>query len=161
MGLGIYFFFAQEHKQRDDLTAFGLWLIGFTYITVNSYVKAFPLFQEWKSTSMLAAPYAYAILYLIFRSCSTLKLSRLSSLGRASYHIYLVQMAYYIFVRPAMNHHRTLFEPPVFHLLNVATAVTFCLSVGYLFYLLEGAIRPYLIRGFLRITSGLSSDARA
>ena len=76
----------------------------------------------------------------------------LSEIGKASYHIFLVQMVYYHFEFGKMFEGLSV-------ALQVVCNVAFCLSVGYLFYFAEqkGKNQQFLmVRNFVKNKGNVS-----
>lgn len=140
LGFGIYLSF--QKQERKELSTFIFLSIGLAYIVINAYVFTFPLFQNWKSTSMFCAPFAYSLIYFGMFRFSQIKHRKYLILGQASYHIYLTQMVFYAFQGEAiMKGHIPSINSPISDFLSALIIVGICFSVGLGFYFIETRIR--------------------
>lgn len=140
LGFGIYLSFQKQEKK--ELSTFIFLSIGLAYIVINAYVFTFPLFQNWKSTSMFCAPFAYSLIYFGMFRFSQIKHRKYLILGQASYHIYLTQMVFYAFQGEAIvKGHIPSINSPISDFLSALIIVVICFSVGLGFYFIETRIR--------------------
>lgn len=102
IAFGCYLYLHPEHRvKRYQMWA--MFLAGLAYIVaVFGFERELILFGYWKTTAMPVAFYIFPIVILLFRKFyhSTIPgvLGRLLTwIGKASYHIFLVQMVYYHF----------------------------------------------------------------
>lgn len=102
IAFGCYLYLHPEHRvKRYQMWA--MFLAGFAYIVaVFGFDQELVLFGYWKTTAMPVAFYIFPIVILLFRKFyhSTIPGvfgSLLTWIGKASYHIFLVQMVYYHF----------------------------------------------------------------
>lgn len=102
IAFGCYLYLHPEHRvKRYQMWA--MFLAGLSYIVaVFKFDRELILFGYWKTTAMPVAFYIFPIVILLFRKFyhSTIPgvFGRLLTLiGKASYHIFLVQMVYYHF----------------------------------------------------------------
>lgn len=102
IAFGCYLYLHPEHRVKR----YQLWtmfLIGLAYIVaVLGFEKDLMLFEYWKTTAMPVAFYIFPIVILLFRKFYHSKIpgklgKLLTWIGKASYHIFLVQMVYYHF----------------------------------------------------------------
>lgn len=138
LAMGCYLYFHLKEEKKYPLPIWSLipgFLVGFGFIVWVYQLENQPeltLFRFWTRTSMLTAFYIFPIIYLLFRYLKNRQIPGiagvvLSEIGKASYHIFLVQMLYYEF-----------FDDILFPL-HPAVPVTVgnvlvCLTVGYGFY---------------------------
>lgn len=141
LAMGCYLYFHLKDKKKYPLPVWILVLefaVGFSFIV---WVYQFQnqseleLFRFWTRTSMLTAFYIFPIVYLLFRCFMDKKITgktgeMLSEIGKASYHIFLVQMVYFEFFADALVPFN---QPVLVSVINIAV----CVTVGYGFYLLE------------------------
>lgn len=121
-------------KKRNPVIAFG-GCAGCIFIILVKYAGYSPeILRYWSGTSFLAAMYIMPLMgkLLVSPVCASLRCGSLERLGRASYHIFLVQMMYYCFL-----------SEPIYRIIKIRAAalvvdVCLCLFGGYLFYLAEG-----------------------
>ena len=102
IAFGCYLYLHPEHRvKRYQMCA--MFLAGLAYIiAVFGFDQELVLFGYWKTTAMPIAFYIFPIVILLFRKFyhSTIPGalgSLLTWIGKASYHIFLVQMVYYHF----------------------------------------------------------------
>lgn len=102
IAFGCYLYLHPEHRvKRYQMWA--MFLAGLAYIiAVFGFDKELVLFGYWKTTAMPIAFYIFPIVILLFRRFyhSTIPGALgglLTWIGKASYHIFLVQMVYYHF----------------------------------------------------------------
>lgn len=102
IAFGCYLYLHPEHRvKRYQMWA--MFLAGLAYIVaVFGFDQELVLFGYWKTTAMPVAFYIFPIVVLLFRKFyhSTIPgvFGRLLTwIGKASYHIFLVQMVYYHF----------------------------------------------------------------
>lgn len=102
IALGCYIY-VNKGKKVEWKMLVGMFLMGLSYI-IFLFKQGEPLilFKYWKGTAMPIALYIFPIMMLLFKlfyECHIQGIPRtiLSCIGKASYHIYLVQMVYYHF----------------------------------------------------------------
>ncbi len=141
LGFGIYLAFSLKER-KDDVIAIIFFFIGLVYILVNAYIVQFPLFQEWKSTSMLCSPFAYGVMYYLMKWFSHVKYHNCFVIGRASYHIFLTQMVFYGFGGNILwRNLLPMSSSPFCEIMGAAISIMICVPVGLLFYFVETSIR--------------------
>ncbi|MDD6057466.1 MAG: acyltransferase [Clostridiales bacterium] len=102
IAFGCYLYLYPKHRVKRYQMIF-MFLLGMAYlVAVFGFEKDLPLFPYWKTTAMPVAFYIFPIVILLFRKFyhSTIKGGAgrlLAWIGKASYHIFLVQMVYYHF----------------------------------------------------------------
>lgn len=137
IGFGIFLGCVKKSK-RNNIIAFTFFAAGLSYIIINTYVYPCFLFKAWKSTSMFVAPYVYSILYFAINNIDIKKPKKVYQLGKATYHIFLVQMVYFIF---AMKLYIVLEESEI---LYVTISIILCVISGYIFYLFDNKLKNIL-----------------
>lgn len=102
IAFGCYLYLHPEHRvKRCQMVS--MFIIGFAYIVaVFGFDRELILFEYWKTTAMPVAFYIFPIVIMLFRRFydRTIPgvLGKLFTwIGKASYHIFLVQMVYYHF----------------------------------------------------------------
>lgn len=102
IAFGCYLYLYPEHRvKRSQMTA--MFLVGFAYlVVVFGFDKKLPLFGYWKTTALPVAFYIFPIVILLFRKFYHSRIpgkagELLTRMGKASYHIFLIQMVYYHF----------------------------------------------------------------
>lgn len=144
IGLGIYFSMSKGRK-KDDIIAAILLTIGAVFITINSYIRPFSLFQAWKTTSMLCVPFAYGLVYFLKKAFGNISYRKAFIIGRASLHIYLVQMIFYGFDGEDLLNAAFGFMPTALCcIFKIIAAIAICVSLGLLFFISETKLRGAL-----------------
>jgi len=116
-----------ENREHNWLWELIACLVGFTFIVGYSYYGVrLPFFVFWTGTSCVAAFYILPLIrYVVQRM--TFSFPVFSVLGRASFNIFLVQMAYYAFV--------DMFGVTVgIPLVDLGIVAIVCCCIGVLFY---------------------------
>lgn len=141
LAMGCYLYFHFKDEKKYPLSAWSLlpgFVVGFSFIVWVYQLENQPeleLFRFWTRTSMLTAFYIFPIIYLLFHYLKNKKIPGkagvfLSEIGKASYHIFLVQMVYFEFFDDILF--------PMHPAIPVTMGnVVVCVAVGYGFYLLE------------------------
>ncbi len=149
LGLGVYLA-VNRYKRKDDVIALLFILIGFAGITLNQYFLEIPLFRDWKSTSMICAPYVYGIMYFLTKWFSDMEYKKVYSIGKMTWHIYLVQLIYYGF-GANMLYDRLFPEPSVFErIIQIAISLLVCISVGGIFFYLDLMFKKKVVLPLLK-----------
>lgn len=145
LGCGIYLGMQEEKGKKEDVTA-GLFLfLGLFYVIVNTFIYEFPIFDTWSSSSMFVAFFAYGFVYFMMKRFSGIGYRKIFVFGKASYHIFLVQMLFYFFYGNEILITITRALPaPVAIPLQVVLALLITFPVGLLFYYLETKLRKAL-----------------
>lgn len=100
IAFGSYLFLKKE-KTIPIPALFGMVLIGLCYLVSFNYMKLdWPIFRFWPWSALPVAFFIFPFVYLALHSFGALELpgfagKALSFIGKASYHIFLVQMLYY------------------------------------------------------------------
>lgn len=133
IGFGIYLAKIEQNK-KADVGAIICLIYGIIFEIVNLR-NPVVLFQSWKSTSMLCAPYAYGIMYLLMRIKHPLKETFFSTVGQISYEMFLTQMVFFSFGGGSAVYRIFKFIPsPLNHILEAVVAIVLCFIVGYVFH---------------------------
>ena len=139
--LGITFYYFKEKIKLNHVLLLGIW--SFMYIYSISYLGyKVKLFTYWTGTSLPVAFYPFLLIYL-FKKVDKLKINdRLKNtviiIGKASYHIYLVQMFYYFM--PISNSLIAKFGLKATLFFNELI----CITIGIAFYKIESIIINFL-----------------
>ena len=125
---------------KEAINNISLWLcftVGFTYIIVFKYLGATPVvIKYWVGTSLLASLYILPLFQVIFID---IKCKILELLGKASYNIFLVQMAYFC-VSDA------IYELVPNRVLQLIINVLVCCTLGLAFYYVENPVKSAVIK---------------
>lgn len=157
IALGCYLFFFTQKKISVWILLL-MMTLGSGYLVAVYYEGYEPrLFTYWTRTCMITALYIFPIVYLLFHYCMDFKIHGkigeiLSEIGKASYHIFLVQMVYYHFEFGKMFAGLSV-------ALQVICNVAFCLSIGYLFYFIEQKGKRkqnFFVRNFVKNKGNVS-----
>ncbi len=102
LAFGCYIYLHPEHRmKKKELIA--MLMIGLTYILIEFELEVnLFLFEKWSTTAMPVALYIFPLVILLFRKFYDKKIPGIfgevfALTGKASYHIFLVQMVYYHF----------------------------------------------------------------
>lgn len=114
LGFGCYMFFhlREEHNKEGErkypmkrwvlaaLFAFGLWFLLYMYYP-GYHASSMHIMRYWTKTAMPVACYIFPLIFLLMKYGQNWKMRGLhvffSEIGKASYHIFLVQMLYFKF----------------------------------------------------------------
>lgn len=102
IAFGCYLYLHPEHRVKK-YQMLAMFLVGFGYlVAVFGFDTEFVIFDYWKTTAMPVAFYIFPIVILLFRRfyhkiIPGIVGTALTQIGKASYHIFLVQMVYYHF----------------------------------------------------------------
>ncbi|MBO4950288.1 MAG: acyltransferase [Clostridia bacterium] len=138
LALGCYLYI-----YRDKLGKWYKWLfffaVGAGYIYLINYTSYHRvIFTYWQRTSMIAMLYITPLFLLGLVKLKNVKFSLLENLGKASYHILMVQILYYNFFAPLV------WTAPKNVIPNDAVGfvigLVICLGGGYGYYKLYGLI---------------------
>lgn len=114
-----------------------MFFIGAFYIWLISYTDYKPvLFNRWYTTSMMTVFYIAPIYILGQNLLKNMRCRWIEELGKASYHIFLVQIIYYNYVSPHLNLE--------IRMLKMLLGVVLSLGFGYGYYLLYNKVRARL-----------------
>lgn len=141
LAMGCYLYFHLKNEKKYPLPIWLLILaftVGFSFIVWVYQLenqRELELFRFWTRTSMPTAFYIFPIICLLFYYLKNKKIpgkagTILSEIGKASYHIFLIQMVYFEFFDDV------LFPLHPAALVTIGNVVV-CVALGYGFYLLE------------------------
>jgi len=117
----------------------GLFLAGAVYVYVINYTSYHRvIFTTWHQTSMIAALYIAPIFMLGLKHLKNAVFKPLEEIGKASYHILMVQILYYNFFAPLVWTAPKSVIPNDF--IGFTIGLIFCLAFGYGYYRLYGFI---------------------
>ena len=115
-------------------------IIGLSYLIVFNYTGLQPLIMtKWTNTSMIAVMFIYPLTKWLI-SKNLLKNSIIELLGKASFNIFLAQMAYY-YVGDGIIF-RTISSP----FLQIVANIVICCSTGLVFYFIETPITKNIVK---------------
>jgi peptidoglycan/LPS O-acetylase OafA/YrhL len=157
IALGVYvadeFFSTGRINLRSGKNRFILVLfpVAVFYLILSIFfAQPCPLFPPWGIQNILSFAYPFVLTVLFINYYPVLKIpnrisTTINSLGRASYHIFLVQMLYFGF-----NLSFVKFITGSHYAAGLASAViidlALTLTAGYIFYLLQIRIEPFVRR---------------
>ena len=145
IGFGIYLKLQDKYDRKSDTFALICFILGLIYMIINGYVYRFKVFGDWSTSSMLVAPFAYGFVYFMMKHFSDVKYHRVFVFGRASYHIFLVQLMFFYFLGNIILYKLYGALPtPISLALQCITSIIFTFSLGYLFYRFETKLRRRL-----------------
>jgi peptidoglycan/LPS O-acetylase OafA/YrhL len=110
---------------------------------------ATPFFRpEWETQNILSFFYPLTIVIFLlnyykyfFRIMNKRVIALIQTIGKASYHIFTFQIAYFVYVSPfahgLINSGKNLLPVTILELMMIAVALIFTIAVGFLFYRLE------------------------
>lgn len=133
-------YFAIGKKKLNLATNFILTAVGIVYIIVYKYIAVTPIIMVyWTGTSMIACMLVVPISDKLIHF-DKLKFKPIELLGKASYNIFLVQMAYY-----------GLFANYVYSVIHnsfmqIIASLIICVVLGIAFYYLETSLTKKLLR---------------
>ncbi|MDD4690406.1 MAG: acyltransferase [Eubacteriales bacterium] len=142
VALGCWFYFKDfqiSKKLCAVMFSLGLGFIVIKHLGYKPYV-----FKMWADTCMLVAMYIFPIVACIIMKYKDYSsdgvISRVTtSIGNASYHIFLVQMIYYNIFYPYVL---KAFNTPI---INIPLNIVICCAVGMGFYRIEKGISKRII----------------
>lgn len=133
--------FAHNQQIKNKLILLVSFIFGITYILLKSYTSInIPFDNGWGAFPCLSTFYLFPIFYFSYKKLNdkTIKFkffdTIFSLLGKASWHIFLVQMIYYT----CINNESIYKELPL--MLNIFINIGSCSIIGILFYKLESSI---------------------
>ena len=124
--------------------------VFFTYLICYRGNNLF-LQEGWAGTSLLPSLMIFPIFYWVRKL--QLRCKPLELIGKASYHIFLVQMVYFQFssiIYPMMK--RRALQTPV--------SIVVCILVGIAFYCIEKPITKLVVRAYRKMISLIDADVQ-
>ncbi|SHI97899.1 acyltransferase family protein [Parasporobacterium paucivorans] len=100
IALGTWLYFNKNVRIKKSTLAI-MFAVGLSYLLLLQYTDfRLRIFNFWQYTCMITAFYIFPIFYLVFRKFRKIRMNSFVSdilmlIGKASFHIYLVQMLYY------------------------------------------------------------------
>jgi len=133
------FLYLHPDKRLHKRTLVSMMLIGVEYLVLYHNGVHFPIFKYWSPTVMPTDFYIIPVVVILFRLFYHSQIPGrigqiLETMGKASYHIFLVQMVYYHFDLGG----------PIFAMhwgIQIVLNVLITVSVGIAYYQLENYIR--------------------
>ena len=114
-------------------------VVGIVYIFLFEYFGFTPVITTyWTHTSLFAVLFIMPIAAVLLLN-DKIKCKPIELLGKASYNIFLVQMLYY-------NVASIIYGAIENRVLQLLLNIVICVSVGFLFYLVETPITKYFIK---------------
>lgn len=150
IAFGAYLYQNREKRLSPALGWTSL-ALGAAYIVANQYFGiSFSFFPHWQGTCMLAALFALPVAAVLLRA--EWKFAPLELVGRASYHIYLTQMVFFIFAAgrvSALVANRALV---------LALSIVLSLGCGLVFYYVERPVGRAIARAVDAYLSRYEAD---
>lgn len=125
-------------------------LVGGIFIWACSYGGYTPhIVKHWTRTSFIAVLFIIPCIGLVLKSekCRHMKCPPLEFLGKASYHIFLIQMFFYQFLAYPLS--LRMDGRPI--LLRLLISVVTSIGFGIIFYMIESGITKLLIKGIHKL----------
>ncbi len=145
IAVGVYIAIGDLEKQGKGkicLLSIGCLVIGAAFIYLFAYTSYIPkILIYWKGTSFVTCLFIVPVLGWIVRKVR-FGFKPLEVIGKASFHIFLVQMVYYNYIWEMY-----LLIPDV--LTHLLVSMVNCVLVGLVFYYLETKLSQFIIRKFL------------
>ncbi len=134
LSLGCYMYIYRDKKEK-----WYKWLmffaVGAAYTYVVNYISYSRLiFTYWFRTSMISMLYITPMFLLGIRYMKNVRIALIENLGKASYHILMVQILYYNFLAPLVWHASR--NKIINDFWGMAISLVICLGGGYAYYLL-------------------------
>lgn len=152
VALGCYMYFHFQDRKKYPLPTLALILMFVAGLSFSVSVYQFgfkpPIFKFWTKTAMPVALYIFPIVYILIDKCGHKQLPRpfhhfFSEIGKASYHIFLIQMIYY----RLFDH---IVFPPKPAIPVVCGNLVISLAFGYCYYLLESKLSKWILEKIKR-----------
>lgn len=134
-GISIFDKYKNEKQIKNKWIYIICAILGAAYIITVGYLDFTPkiLFTDWAATAMPTALYLVpVILLLLFKFSEKEAKPIFTIIGKASYHIYLVQMLYFGIVMHRLN----ISKPSV----NFMIAIVFSVPLGLILYFAENQV---------------------
>lgn len=137
--------FAHNKLFKNTIVLNSLLIIGILWISLTSYVNTnLPFNNGWGVFPCLSTFYLFPVFYYFYNKLNDKTLSNkffdtiFSLLGKASWHIFLVQMVYYT----CINNDSLFKNLPL--VLNILINIGICSIIGILFYEVESLLTKKL-----------------
>ena len=134
--------FLYKNKEREIKLRWGIISVvtGTLFILATQYKGYEPLIIiYWKGTSLFASLFIIPILSIIIKKAN-LNCVLVELFGKASFHICLVQIIFYVFFA---EYFYSLYDNRFLHLI---IALTICLSTGCLFWVVEQGLNKWIVQ---------------
>lgn len=133
-------YFAIGKKRINKVIWIGMCVIGIAFIILFKYFSLSTfVFNYWTGTSMIASFYIISIAKCLLRA-NKLHCKPIELLGKASYNVFLVQMAYYGICAQMVY---SAVQNPV---LQIVISMIICVSAGLGFYFLEDPLTKRVMK---------------
>lgn len=126
-GMYVYLHSEQIKEKLNYVKLIGSMILGAIYIYIviyTSYQEV--IIQNWENTSMMCAFWIVPIFMILYKHFQEMKDRKIYIIGRASFHIFLVQM---VFID-----NRELFLKGMGNLENAIVNILICVPLGLIFY---------------------------
>ena len=134
---GAYHYIALGKKISIPI-AIGMFCCGFLFLCAYQFIGYEPRYViHWTGTSFLASMYVVPVVWLLIKKCR-LRFAPVEFLGRASYHIFVMQMLYYYAVAPLV------YQSVQSRKLQLLVSMGCSLCSGILFYFVETPLSKFL-----------------
>lgn len=137
IAIGAYAFVYKNELNLNKFIVFSF--IGLSFIILYHYFNYIPeILSYWTSTCVIAS--MWIIPFVLFALKHRIHLPVVEILGRASYHIFLVQMVYY------EGYHELLNDFTPNRIIYLLLAICICSTIGVLFYYIDRILFAGLYR---------------
>ena len=111
-------------------------ILSLLYLIIEKYWKI-PIFnQRWSKQLFLGNFYPIGLVYLMMRYLPE-KTGKLDKIGKASYHIFLIQILYFIYNPIEKNLKLDTMSGTTRNILLAVLNIGICILIGLLFYMIE------------------------
>lgn len=130
-------YISMGHK-TTALIPIAMFCCGVLFLFAYQYMGYSPLYViHWTGTSFIASMYVIPIVWFLLKRCK-LHFAPVEFLGKASYHIFVMQMLYYYTVAPLVYQHVSGGEA------KLLVCMICCIGLGILLYFIETPVRKFL-----------------
>ena len=144
LSAGIYLYFEKD-KKHNVVGQVCMSLIGAVFLFATQYLQWVPFgLEKWTTTCWLACFYLLPIAARVLRCPMHSRM--FEELGRASYHIFFIQMLYYGFFA------EYLYKQFPLPLLQLFISLLCSIGFGYAFYKIESPISNWILTHWKQCT---------
>lgn len=148
IGIGLYISVSDNKFSKKEL--YCSFAIGIGYILLTNYFKSntgeytWSLFKYWQSTAAPVALYIFPIFSVLLKRFKfhVIKSKMILMIGKASWHIFLIQVLYYQFFYDELNFKNILYCFPMG--IEIIINLVFCILFGVIFFEIECNIKNKL-----------------
>ncbi len=148
IGMGIYISISDNMFTKKEL--YCSFVIGVGYIFFTNYFKSdtgeyvWSLFKYWQNTAAPVGLYIFPIFSALLKKFKfyVVKLKKILLIGKASWHIFLIQVLYYQFFYGGLNLKNILYHFPIG--IEIIINLIICILLGVFFFEIECNIKNKL-----------------